>query len=140
MCHVCIVLLSLPIHVHVQCTCIYMYVYSNILLNNTVTSLPFSLFLYLPTTSLSSQDEVEYVITEVWFQLINPATGLVPQNHRYRCAPLPTPTLLSPPTMYMYMYVIYIRSVIMTYMYCDVITSTLFEFWPIFNSPKKKFL
>lgn len=31
-----------------------------------------------------SQDEVEYVITEVWFQLIRPGSGIAPQSHRYR--------------------------------------------------------
>ena len=27
---------------------------------------------------------MEYVITEVWFQLISPGNGISPQNHRYR--------------------------------------------------------
>ena len=27
---------------------------------------------------------MEYVITEIWFQLISPGSGIAPQNHRYR--------------------------------------------------------
>lgn len=51
------------------CTCMYMHV---------------CMYMYMLFVLTLSQDEVEYVITEVWFQLIRPGSGIAPQNHRYR--------------------------------------------------------
>ena len=54
----------------------------NALVLNSVLSPP-------SAPSAPSQDEVEYIVSEVWVKMRHPISGLHPQSHRYRLRNFP---------------------------------------------------